>query len=261
MRYLFIILFFISSTVAASNFDHRHTPFTKVLKQHVTVYDNNLKSAVDYTSLAAQPDALNQYLNTLSAVTSAQYQQWNANQQLAFLINAYNGFTLKLIIDNMAEFKSGEATSIRDLGGFFSGPWDQEFFTLLGEKRTLNWLEHDKIRVDFDEPRIHAALVCAAVSCPKLRSEAFTGNNLETQLEDQMATFLSDDDKNGIDADGIYLSKIFDWYGEDFGGLKNYLRNYSKVLADNAAERQRLQSDFSIRYIDYNWQLNSIENR
>lgn len=262
MRVIFFVLA-MSWQMAASaqSFDLSHTAFTDVLNDHVEVYDDGLKSAVNYPELAQNRKALDKYLASLSAVEPGQYESWTHEQQLGFLINAYNGFTLQLIIDNIDKFESGEADSIRDLGGVFSSPWEKSFFTLLGEKRTLDWVEHEKIRGDFDEPRIHAALVCAAASCPKLRAEAFTGESLETQLEDQMITFLSDRDKNGIDDKGIYLSKIFDWYREDFDGLRDYLTRYGDAIADTVTEQQKLKQNSKIRYTDYNWQLNSVRNR
>ncbi|TDP40295.1 uncharacterized protein DUF547 [Idiomarina aquatica] len=263
MRFFALLVLLLTVASHAKDFNHQHFAFTEVLQQRVVVSDNGLKSAIDYAALADSPDVLNIYLNQLSSVNQGQYQQWNENQQLAFLINAYNAFTLQLIINNWDQFKSGDAESIRDLGGLFTSPWEQEFFTLLGKKRTLDWLEHEKIRVHFDEPRIHAALVCAAVSCPKLRAEAFIADELEQQLEDQMVSFLHDRDKNGIDEKGLYLSKIFDWYAEDFrqgneAGVREYMRQYAQALADNEAQRQRLiETDIAIRYTDYNWQLNS----
>jgi len=263
MRVIFFVLA-MSWQVAASaqSFDPSHTAFTDVLNDHVEVYDDGLKSAVNYRDLAKNRQPLDNYLASLSAVEPVQYESWTQEQQLAFLINAYNGFTLQLIIDNIDKFESGEADSIRNLGGLFSSPWEKSFFTLLSEKRTLDWVEHEKIRVDFDEPRIHAALVCAAVSCPKLRAEAFTGKNLEAQLENQMVTFLSDRDKNGIDDKGIYLSKIFDWYREDFDGLRNYLRTYSGALSDGSGNGDNMNfQSLNIRFVDYNWKLNNLENR
>ena len=245
----------------AQSFDHSHNAFNKVLEKHVVVYDNNLKSAVDYKHLAQNRQRLDSYLTSLSQVQQNEYQNWNENEQLAFLINAYNAFTLQLIIDNIAKFESGNAESIRDLGGFFTSPWEQDFFTLLGQKRTLDWVEHEKIRVDFDEPRIHAALVCAAVSCPKLRTEAFTAEKLDSQLEDQMLTFLTDRDKNGVDGKGLYLSKIFDWYSGDFGNIREYMRQYADTLTNNTEQKQQLNSKISVRYVDYNWRLNSVNNR
>ncbi|RUO67130.1 DUF547 domain-containing protein [Idiomarina ramblicola] len=245
----------------AQSFDHAHNAFNKVLEKYVVVYDNNLKSAVDYKQLSQDRQRLDGYLTSLSQVEQAQYQNWTQNQQLSFLINAYNAFTLQLIIDNIAQFESGNAESIRDLGGLFTSPWERAFFTLLGKKRTLDWVEHEKIRVDFDEPRIHAALVCAAVSCPKLRAEAFTAEKLDSQLEDQMLTFLSDRDTNGVDEKGLYLSRIFDWYSEDFGNIRDYMRHYDDALANTAEEKEQLNQEISIRYVNYNWQLNSLNYR
>ncbi|NQZ17426.1 MAG: DUF547 domain-containing protein [Idiomarina sp.] len=261
MKYWLILLILFTSASTGQGFDHSHSAYSDVLQRFVIVYDGGMKSVVNYRKLAGNPKSLNNYLTQLSEISSADYKQWSESEQLAFLINAYNAFTLKLIIDHIDMFESGDAKSIRDLGGFFSSPWEKSFFKLLGEKRSLDWLEHEKIRVDFNEPRIHAALVCAAMSCPKLRSEAYIASELDAQLEEQMNTFLSDNDKNGIDTSGVYLSKIFDWYGEDFNNLKNYLRGYSKALADSQTERETLQGDFSIRYLNYDWSLNSPENR
>ncbi|MDV6317006.1 DUF547 domain-containing protein [Idiomarina sp. HP20-50] len=258
---LFILTMMWQVAPSAQTFDQSHKAFTDVLNEHVVVYDDGLKSVVDYRTLAENRQPLDDYLASLSVVNREQYESWTHEQQLAFLINAYNGFTLQLIIDNIAEFKSGEAESIRDLGWFLSSPWEKSFFTLLGKERTLDWVEHEKIRVDFNEPRIHAALVCAAISCPKLRAEAFSANKLDVQLEDQMVTFLSDPDKNGVDDKGLYLSKIFDWYSSDFDNLLNYLSGYTQALTTTEKEEQRLQNNIDIRYLDYNWQLNSVENR
>lgn len=259
---LFILGLVFQMAAAAQSFDQSHTAFSDVLSEHVTVYNDGLKSVVNYHELAQNRQSLDSYLASLSAVEPGQYESWTHEQQLAFLINAYNGFTLQLIINNIDKFESGEAESIRDLGGLFSSPWEKSFFTLLGEKRTLDWVEHEKIRGDFDEPRIHAALVCAAVSCPKLRAGAFTGMNLEAQLENQMVTFLSDRDKNGIDDKGIYLSKIFDWYREDFDGLREYLTAYSRALSGDSGSGDNMNfQSLDIRFVDYNWELNNLENR
>ncbi len=243
-------------------FDHSHQSYTNILQQHVVEYDNGLKSVVDYAALAARPLPLQQYLATLSEVTAEQYQQWTPAEQLAFLINAYNAFTLKLIVENHEKFASGDARSIRDLGGFFSSPWDKAFYTLLDERRTLDWLEHKKIRVDFNEPRIHAALVCAALSCPKLRAEAFQADLLSAQLEQQMISFLSDREKNNISGTTLNLSKIFDWYQEDFGNIQLYMARYADALTDDQNQRQMLnQQQLTVRYTKYNWALNSVNNR
>lgn len=249
-----------AQTPADDGFDHRHQALTEVLQRYVVVYDEGRKSVVDYAALNQSPEALAAYLSELSSVSSADYKTWTADQQLTFLINAYNAFTLELIVDHYERFATGDADSIRDLGGFFSTAWEREFFELLGAKRSLDWLEHGTIRVDFDEPRIHAALICAAMSCPKLPATAFVAAGLDDQLENQMQTFLSDHQKNGIDEQGLYLSRIFDWYEQDFGDLRAYMRDYSDALADNEAEARALEGDIRIRYTDYDWTLNSKEN-
>ncbi|WP_258808113.1 DUF547 domain-containing protein [Pseudidiomarina sp. CB1] len=248
------------SGVFAASFDHSHAAYTELLQKHVIVYDDGRRSVVDYAALKADEPALNAYLQELTDVTDAQYDAWTRDQQLAFLINAYNAFTLELIIDNYASFASGENESIRDLGSLFYSAWERDFVDLLGEMRTLDWIEHETIRVDFDEPRIHAVLVCAAMSCPKLRDEAYTAATLDAQLEDQMRTFLSDRSKNGIDEHGLYLSRIFDWYEEDFGDLRTYMRRYADALAEDQAERDALIDDIRIRYTDYDWRLNNPAN-
>lgn len=246
-----------ASALVNSGFDHQHTAFTGILQQHVVTFDNGLKAGVDYPALAADPKPLNAYLQSLSAVSPAEFNGWSTAEQLSFLINAYNGFTLQLIVDNYPQFAAGDADSIRDLGSLFSSPWEIEFFTLLGAPRHLDWLEHETIRQQYDEPRIHAALVCAAISCPPLRPEAFVAHQLDQQLDDQMRIFLSDRNINGINAEGLYLSKIFDWYGSDFGNLQAYLTRYSSALTDNPAQAERLQTaNLKLRFTDYNWQLN-----
>ena len=255
---LFLFVLPTSTQAISSTFDHSHALLEQVLNSHVAVFDEQRKSAVDYQAIAKQPKRLDDYLAQLSSVTPTQYASWDSDQQLAFLINAYNAFTIKLITDNMQAFNRGEAQSIRDLGSFFTSPWEQSFFKLLGKQRSLDWLEHEKIRVDFNEPRIHFALVCAAVSCPKLRSEAYQASQLNEQLENQTRLFLSDRDKNGIDEAGIYLSKIFKWYGDDFNGIHTFLRHYSDALTDSASDAKSLtHSKLPIRYTDYNWALNT----
>ena len=264
MRHLLTALFLLaasySQTSFANSFDHQHQAFTDILSNYVVVTSNQQQSSVNYAALAENRTELDAYLASLSAVSKAEYSSWTSDQQLAFLINAYNGFTLQLIVDHYDEFAAGDATSIRDLGELFSTPWRLEFFTLLEEQRHLDWVEHSTIRRDFDEPRIHAALVCAAVSCPKLREEAFTGAQLAAELEEQMQLFLADRSKNGIDEKGLYLSKIFDWYADDFGHVPTYLKQYQEAVADTPTDKHELQSGtLKVRYTEYDWTLNTSE--
>jgi hypothetical protein len=249
-------------------FDHQHQMFTQVLSDVVKLSPNKKQTRVDYGLLSKQPDKLNEYLTTLSLVKQNEYQLWTADEQLSFLINAYNGFTLQLIHQNYAKFQSGKVESIKDLGRFFSSPWKKSFFTLLDEKHSLDDIEHNMIRIWFERPRIHAALVCAAVSCPPLRSQAFVADSLYAQLDDQMRQFLSDDQRNTINLidNRVQLSSIFKWYGEDFekgqqgfNSLKDLIKVYQTDIAKDPQQLTWLKKQgFSIRYLDYDWRLNDI---
>ncbi len=255
-----------STTVVA--FDHQHQMFNQVLNDVVRLSPNKRQTRVDYGLLNKQPEQLNRYLAALSSVKQSEYKLWTDDEQLSFLINAYNAFTLQLINQNYGKFQNGKVESIKDLGGFFSSPWKQSFFTLLEEKHSLDDIEHDMIRVWFKRPRIHAALVCAAVSCPPLRDQAFVADQLSQQLDDQMRQFLSDDERNTINLSDnrVNLSSIFKWYGEDFEtgqqgftSLKDLVKLYQADMADSPQQLTWLQKqDFNIRYLDYDWRLNDI---
>jgi len=264
---LFAAVLLMNSAVVHA-FDHQHSIFTQVLSDVVRLSPNEKQTRVDYGLLNKQPDKLNKYLATLSLVKQNEYQLWTSDQQLSFLINAYNGFTLQLINQNYAKFQNGKVKSIKDLGSFFSSPWKQAFFTLLDEKRSLDNVEHDMIRVWFERPRIHTALVCAAVSCPPLRNQAFVADKLDQQLDDQMRQFLSDDQRNTINIgdNRVKLSAIFKWYGEDFEkgqqgftSLKDLIKIYQADVADGPQQLIWLQDqNYNISFLDYDWRLNDI---
>ncbi|MFT6344027.1 MAG: hypothetical protein ACJAWQ_001093 [Paraglaciecola sp.] len=256
------------SSTSVVAFDHQHQMFNQVLNDVVRLSPNKRQTRVDYGLLNKQPEQLNRYLAALSSVKQSEYKLWTDDEQLSFLINAYNAFTLQLINQNYGKFQNGKVESIKDLGGFFSSPWKQSFFTLLEEKHSLDDIEHDMIRVWFKRPRIHAALVCAAVSCPPLRDQAFVADQLSQQLDDQMRQFLSDDQRNTINLSDnrVNLSSIFKWYGEDFEtgqqgftSLKDLVKLYQADMADSPQQLTWLQKqDFNIRYLDYDWRLNDI---
>jgi len=199
-------------------------------------------------------------------VSVEQYRGWSDGQRLAFLINAYNAFTVELILTAYPDIQS-----IKDLGGFFQSPWKQRFFTLLGKERHLDDLEHGLIRAPgvFDEPRIHFAVNCASIGCPMLRNEAYTAGQLEGQLADAIARFLADGSRNRFDAatGTLWLSKIFDWYGDDFeqghrgfDSLQSSLAVYADRLGqESEQDRRRIRDgDYRVRFLDYDWRLNSV---
>lgn len=232
----------LSASAVANSFDHTHAKFNEVLSTHVK------DGVVNYRALQVSPQQLDSYLADMAAVTKAQFRGWSNAQQLAFYINLYNAGTLKLII------KHYPVQRIKDIGGWFGSPWKQEFISLFGETVHLDYIEHDVIRPEYKEPRIHFAVVCAAKGCPPLRSEAYVAARLSTQLDDQARVFMQQSSKNRVDRKNnrVYLSRIFDWYGEDFAkneaGILRYLQSYLPAIAD--------MNNPSVRYTDYDWSLN-----
>lgn len=255
-RLLLPLLLLLTSPLMA--FDHQR--WDQLLADHVQWQRNGVTTSVDYPGFRADRAALDEYLAALSQVSNDDFQRWSRDQQLAFLINAYNAFTVDLILrqDSLPD-------SIRDIGSFFSGPWDQRFFTLLGEERTLDEVEHEMIRGNpaLMDPRIHFAVNCASVGCPALRPKAYRGEELEQQLADSTRRFLSDRQRNRFNEKPprLEVSKIFDWYEEDFvdaaGSLHHYLLQYADTLEIPANHRKSLDAErLKIQFLDYDWSLN-----
>lgn len=244
-------------------FDQSHALWSDLLKRHVKVAADGRSSRVDYRGLASEAATLNRYLETLTSVPEAEYRSWTRDQRLAFLINAYNAFTVKLVLTRYPELHS-----IKDLGSFLNSPWKKKFFTLLGAERSLDDVEHGLIRSPgtFDEPRIHFAVNCASIGCPMLRADAFVGDHLDAQLEDSVRRFLGDRSRNRYDAakGRLEVSKIFDWYGADFEkgyrGIKSraqFLAAHADLLTDSPSVREAiLQGRTPVRFLEYDWKLN-----
>ena len=251
---------------SAFAFDHSHAAWDALLKRNVVLISGGNASQVRYADLKRDHQPLKAYIDSVSAVSDAEYRGWSKSQQLAFLINAYNAFTVELVLTRYPDLKS-----IKDIGTLFQSPWKQKFVPLLGETRSLDDIEHGLIRAPgaFDDPRIHVAVVCASIGCPMLRNEAFTAERLDAQLEDAMRRFLSDRSRNRFDAGSgkLQVSKIFDWYGKDFeqghasfSSLANVFAKYAEQLADkqdasDAQERIR-KGDYRLEFRDYDWKLN-----
>ena len=234
-----------TGTHLKATFDHSHDAFTQVLQK--VVHPQGRASRVDYRQLTQDPDRLSTYLATLSSVSQQQFNGFTKPQQLAFLINAYNGYQLKLVIDN---YPIG---SIKDVGNFFRSPWDIEFFQLFGDDASLNLIEHGMIREQFNEPRIHFAVNCASISCPPLQRVAFQAVQLDEQLEAATVNFLNDESVNRVDPNSnrLLVSKIFDWYGEDFDDVTAFiLSKMQGVESSNQA--------FKLDYLDDDWGLNQL---
>ena len=190
---------------SAHAFDHTHAAWDKILKKHVKVFKHH--SQFDYKAAKASDNAaIKEYANSLSAVKKKDFDTWSKERKLSFLINAYNVFTIQLILDNYP-VKSIKKTTL------FS-PFSKDFFKLFGEERSLGELEHEMIRKWFKEARIHFAIVCASIGCPALQNTAFNESNLEELLEKGSKDFMSDRSRNYYDAKEsvLKLSKIFDWF-------------------------------------------------
>src|SRR5438094_1651127 len=195
--------------------DHNHAAWDVLLKKHVKYVQGGNASRVDYAGFMKDRAQLKAVLDEYQKVTKAEFDTWTKPQQQAFLINAYNAFTVEKILTRYPDIKS-----IRDFGTVFGNPWKDKFFTLFGQPAYLDLIEHETLRKEgvYDDPRVHVAVVCASIGCPMLRNEAFTADKLDAQLEDGMRRFLSDRTRNRYNPQTkrLEVSKIFDWYGKDF---------------------------------------------
>ena len=266
-RLLISALFlFVHAAPAFGDFDHGR--WNLLLSKHVIVIADGLSTAVDYASLGVNREPLQSYLEETSRVSRASFDAWETSDQLAFLINLYNAATVELILDNMAS--SDPIDSIRDIGSLFTSAWELERVALFGKLVTLDAIEHDMIRGwgRYNEPRIHFAVNCAAIGCPALRAEAYTGTALEAQLEDATRDFLSDRSRNYFAGRRLRLSSIFKWYREDFergwGGsnaLGEFVARYSSDLGLSVEQRNELaRGDMGIRFLSYDWGLNQVRD-
>jgi hypothetical protein len=246
-----------------SGADPAHAAWTALLRKHVVLLRGGQASQVNYAGFQAERAALKACLDELSALPRAGFERLGRAQQQAFLINAYNAFTVELILTKYPALKS-----IKDLGSLFSSPWKPKWVPLLGEKLSLDDIEHAMLRRRgaYDEPRVHFAVNCASIGCPMLREEAYAGERLEAQLAQQAERFMADRTRNRWNAQRqrLELSRIFDWYGEDFrlghrgiASLEAFAASHADRLADAPADRERLRGGrFEIAFLEYDWALN-----
>lgn len=241
--------------------DHAYAAWDALLRRHVRWLPDQRQSRVDYKGFAAERAALRKVLDEWSGVSAASFAGYTREQQMAFLINAYNGFTVELILTRYPDLKS-----IKDLGSLLQSPWKKKFFRLLDEERHLDWIEHEQLRPRYADPRVHAAVNCASIGCPALRPEAFTASRLEAQLEDGMLRFMADRTRNRFNGVRAEISAIFKWFREDFEQghkgfrkLDDLLARYADQLSDQPAERQRLRAGgVAIHHLEYDWTLNEL---
>lgn len=241
-----LLLFFTSCGVPNFSSDAQpiqHNLWDALLQEHVSV-----DGKVDYSGFQKDSVRLNKYLALLSSAHPNK-ANWSSDQRLAYWINAYNAFTVKIMVDHYP------VASIKDIKNgipFVNTVWDIKFINIEGQAYDLNNIEHGIIRERFDEPRIHFAVNCASVSCPNLRNGAFTAQQLDKQLDEQARSFINNPAKNQISqSDKASISKIFSWFSGDFKS-----KNRSVIDFINEYSAVKLNKDASLSYMDYDWNAN-----
>ncbi len=228
-------------TVESSSMPIQHDIWHELLQKHVSS-----DGKVNYKGFVADKAQLNKYLSLMNT-HHPNDKNWSKDEQLAYWINAYNAYTVQLIVDN---YPVESIKKIKRGVPFINSVWDKEFISIEGQAYSLGHIEHEILRKEFDEPRIHFAIVCASISCPKLLNEAYFVAQLEQQLTQQTKDFINDSSRNKLTKSEVELSKIFSWFEGDFtkkGSLIDYLNQYSQT---------QLSKDAKVSYMSYDWGLN-----
>ena len=253
MRYLLPLLLFgftacFSSKIKPINTGSQpisHEIWDGLLREHVTP-----EGYVDYAGIQRDSARFEEYIGLLRSAHPSP-KTWSRDERLAYWYNAYNAFTVELIL------KHYPLGSIKDIKSGVPGlntVWDIKFINIEGREYDLNNLEHGIVRPNFNEPRSHFALNCASISCPSLRNEAYDPGRLDEQLDDQARKFLASDKKNFISPERVNVSKLFSWYKGDFTqdmDLIAYLNQYAPV---------EINADATVEHTEYLWGLNTAEN-
>ena len=269
---LVLALVLLPLRMALAQFDHSHSAWNALVAKHVVLIEGGNASQVRYAGFAQDRAALKAYLDSLSRVTSREFEAWTKPQQMAFLINAYNAFTVEKILTRYPEIKS-----IRDFGRVIGNPFRDSFFVLLGTGSSLDRIEHELLRAKgvYEEPRVHFAVNCASIGCPMLREEAYVAERLDAQLEAQTLRFLTDRSRNRYDPakNVLEVSKIFDWFKEDWqsgyrgigqdapaiSSREQFFAKYADALAATPEGRQAVRSQkVPLAFLDYDWTLNDV---
>lgn len=261
-----LTLIFSTSGLASTEAYPDHSIWQQLLQKHVSSFNHGSTTQVNYRGFLTDKAQLASYLKQLESVTQNEFDRWNNSDQLAFLINAYNAWTVELILSRYPDL-----SSIKDLSSFFSSPWKKRFISLLGRVLTLDEIEHQLIRGSgrYNEPRIHFAVNCASIGCPALAIEAYTGEKIEQQLQQATERFLSDASRNRFVDDELQVSSIFKWYEDDFqknwrgtNTLSAFLARYSAQLKATPEQLQALQQEETeISFLSYDWRLNDVQSK
>lgn len=221
-----------------------HTLFAELLGRYVK------EGAVDYAGFKSEEKQLDAYLRVLETTDT---KQLVTSEQFAFYINAYNAWTIKLILSGYPGI-----TSIWDLGGRFWGkPFQKKMIHLDGETVSLDHIENDILRPRFKDERVHFAINCAAKSCPPLRPEPYRGEILDRQLDEMTSAFVNNPNLNRLEGETLFVSKVFKWFSSDFtddvpGFFMKYATGGFRAKLITAKDRVR------VSYLDYDWSLNGV---
>ena len=206
-----------------------------------------INGKVDYNGMKSEEGVLDTYLKHLSSIAP---DQLSRDERFAFYINAYNAWTLKLILSHYPGINS-----IKETGGLLSSPWKKKIAHIDGRVITLDHIEHDILRPQFKDPRVHFAINCAARSCPPLADFAFSGAELDRQLDLQTRTFINTPAGNYLEGDTLWVSRIFKWFGEDFGNdILTFFTTYAEGDLKRALNSKK--DRITVKYLDYDWSLN-----
>jgi hypothetical protein len=235
-------VFFLSLPVASWSTEQvNHSLYAGLLEKHVK------DGVVDYQGFKNEEASLDQYLRVLENTDT---KELSRNEQFAFYVNAYNAWTIKLILSGYPGVKS-----IKDLGSLFKSPWKKKICRIDGGIITLDDIEHKILRPRFKDPRVHFAINCAARSCPPLISEPYEGSNLDEQLDASAGAFLNNPDRNRLEGNTLYVSKIFKWFSDDFN--KDVVGFFLKYAAGKFKETLMENRDkIKVKYLHYDWSLN-----
>jgi hypothetical protein len=233
------LLFWASPALSADTVDHGL--YGELLQKYVK------NGVVDYQGFKKEEAKLDLYLSNLEKTDT---NTLSRNEQFAFYVNAYNAWTIKLILSAYPGIKS-----IKDLGSLFRSPWKKKIARIDGDVITLDNIEHDILRPRFKDPRIHFAVNCASKGCPPLRSEPYQGDVLNQQLDEMTESFINDSKHNRLEGNTLYVSSIFKWYSEDFNG--DIVGFFVKYATGNLkAKLEQHRKEIKVEFLDYDWSLN-----
>mmetsp|Transcript_25069 Transcript_25069/g.52119 ORF Transcript_25069/g.52119 Transcript_25069/m.52119 type:complete len:300 (-) Transcript_25069:252-1151(-) len=243
--------------IQSDSFDH--SLWDNILKKYIVDTDGSLGEVngvhlLDYDGISKDTN-FEAYLGQLE---KAQVSTLPELEKLAFWINAYNAICVSLLLKNWDKVANSDGKySINNLSSMGTAVWDQEAGVVGGKTYSLNDIEHKELRGKWNEPAIHGCIVCASASCPNLRTEAFVGSKIRDQMDDQIRSWMKNDTK-GLVLKGrkLYLSRIFLWFGDDFGGWEGLMKWLPQYLEDGDAKARIERDAAAVRFFEYSWEMN-----